>query len=162
MTTELELIRAVYRYHFKKLKSYLRTIWSLPVKERYRDRKSTYPSLVDIYLHILDDYRFWFITAYTGRSFEDFPLGARLSHAEAERATRDVDRLVNGFLKRLAPKDLDRKFFIQVDRRSITIRSMLLQMIEGDLQHKGELNALLWQMDVQPPAIDLARTRAIA
>jgi hypothetical protein len=29
-------------------------------------------------------------------------------------------------------------------------------MIEGDLQHKGELNALLWQLNVQPPAIDLA------
>jgi uncharacterized damage-inducible protein DinB len=162
MTTELELFRAVYRYHFKKLRSYLRTIWSLPVMERYRDRKSTYPSLVDIYLHILDDYRFWFIKAYTGSSFEDFPLGTRLSRAEAERATREADRLVNGFLKSLAPKDLDRKFFIQVDRRSITIRSMLLQMIEGDLQHKGELNALLWQMDVRPPAIDLARTLAIA
>ena len=162
MTTELELFRAVYRYHFKKLRSYLRTIWSLPVKERYRDRRSTFPSLVDLYLHILDDYRFWFITAYTGRSFEEFPLGTRLSRAEAERATRDVDRLVSSFLRRLVPKDLDRKFFIQVDRRSITIRSMLLQMIEGDLEHKGELNALLWQMDVQPPAIDLARTRAIA
>ncbi|HTS32787.1 MAG TPA: DinB family protein [Thermoplasmata archaeon] len=162
MTTELELFRAVYRYHFKKLRSYLRTIWSLPVKERYRDRRSTFPSLVDLYLHILDDYRFWFITAYTGRSFEEFPLGTRLSRAEAERATRDVDRLVSSFLRRLVPEDLDRKFFIQVDRRSITIRSMLLQMIEGDLEHKGELNALLWQMDVQPPAIDLARTRAIA
>jgi len=156
MTTELDLIRALYRYHFKKLRSYLQKIWSLPVKERYRDRGSTYPSLVDIYLHILDDYRFWFIQAYTGERFTDFPLGARLSRAQAERATRDVDRLVRSFLKKLVPKDLDRKFFVRVDRRSITIRSMLLQMIEGDLQHKGELNALFWQMDIQPPAIDLA------
>jgi uncharacterized damage-inducible protein DinB len=156
MTTELDLIRALYRYHFRKLRSYLQTIWSLPVKERYRDRGATFPSLVDMYLHILDDYRFWFIQAYTGKPFKDFPLGIRLSRAEAERATRDVDRLVSRFLKKLGPKDLDRKFYIEVDRRSITIRSMLLQMIEGDLQHKGELNALFWQMDMKPPAIDLA------
>jgi uncharacterized damage-inducible protein DinB len=156
MTTELDTIRALYRYHFKKLRSYLQKIWSLPVKERYRDRGATYPSLVDMYLHILDDYRFWFIQAYTGKPFKDFPLGIRLSRAEAERATRDVDRIVSNVLKKLAPKDLDRKFFIQVDRRSITIRSMLFQMIEGDLQHKGELNALLWQMDIPPPPIDLA------
>jgi uncharacterized damage-inducible protein DinB len=156
MTTELDVIRTLYRYHFKKLRSYLRKIWSLPVPERYRDRGATYPSLVDIYLHILDDYRFWFIQAYTGKSFQDFPLGIRLSRAEAERATRDVERLVSTFLKKLAPKDLDRKFFIRVDRRSITIRAMLLQMIEGDLQHKGELNALLWQMDIPPPAVDFA------
>ena len=158
MTTELQLIRDLYRYHFRKLRSYCRTIWSLPVKERYRDRGSTFPTLVDMYLHILDDYRFWFIQAYTGKSFQDFPLGIRLSRAEAERATRDVDRLVSGFLKKLRPGDLDHKFYIQVDKRWITVRSMLLQMVEGDLQHKGELNALLWQMDVKPPGIDLSLT----
>ena len=158
MTSELEVIRGLYRYHFRKLRSYCRTIWSLPVRERYRDRGSTFPSLVDIYLHILDDYRFWFIQAYTGKSFQDFPLGIRLTRAEAERATHDVERLVMNFLRKLASRDLNRKFFIRVDRRSITIRSMLLQMVEGDLQHKGELNALLWQMDVTPPGVDLARS----
>jgi len=156
VASDLDVIRTLYRYHFKKLRSYLQKIWSLPVKERYRDRGATYPSLADIYLHILDDYRFWFIRAYTGKPFKDYPLGIRLSRAEAERATRDVERLVNKFLRKLTPQDLDRKFFIAVDRRSISIRAMLLQMIEGDLQHKGELNALLWQMDVRPPAIDLA------
>ncbi len=158
MSTELQLLRGLYAYHFRKLRSYLRTIWSLPVAERYRDRGATYPSLVDLYLHILDDYRFWFIQAYAGRTFRDFPLGVRMGRKEAERATREVERLVMGFLQQLHPKDLDRRFYIQVDRRSITIRSMLLQMIEGDLQHKGELNALLWQMDVKPPPVDLSRT----
>ena len=158
MTTELELIRELYRYHFRRLRAYCRTIWDLPVKERYRDRGSTYPSLVDIYLHILDDYRFWFIQAYTGKSFQDFPLGIRLTRAEAERATRSVERLVMNFLKKLTSRDLDRKFYIRVDRRWITIRAMLLQMVQGDLQHKGELNALLWQMDVKPPGVNLAIT----
>jgi uncharacterized damage-inducible protein DinB len=158
MPTELDLIRAVYRYHFIQLRRYLRTVWALPVRERYRDRKATYPSLVDIYLHILDDYRFWFVQAYTGKSFQDFPLGTRLSRSEVERATREVERIVSRVLERLRPRDLDRKFYIQVDRRSITVRAMLLQMIQGDLQHKGELNALLWQLDVNPPRVDLFRT----
>ncbi len=158
MTTELEVIVELYRYHFRKLREYCRTIWSIPAKERYRDRGSTFPSLVDIYLHILDDYRFWFIQAYTGKRFQDFPLGIRMSRKQAERATRDVERLVLATLKRLRLEDLDRKFYIRVDRRSTTVRSMLLQMIEGDLQHKGELNSLLWQMDVKPPRVDLFRS----
>ncbi len=160
MKTELQLIREVYRYHFGKLREYCRTIWRLPEKERYRDRHATFPSLVDVYLHILDDYRFWFIQAYTGKTFQDFPLGIRLSRAEAERATRDVERLVTDVLEELRPAELDRKFYVRVDRRSMTVRSMLLQMIEGDLQHKGELNALLWQIDVKPPPVDLCRTSA--
>jgi uncharacterized damage-inducible protein DinB len=154
--SELETIRAVYRYNFRKLRVYLRMIWALPLRERYRDRKATFPSLVDIYLHILDDYRFWFIQAYTGATFQEFPLGVRLSRAEAERATREVESLVGSFLRKLKPEDLDRKFYIRVDRRSTTVRAMLLQMIAGDLEHKGELNTLLWQMDLEPPRIDLA------
>ncbi len=158
MTTELQTLRELYRYHFRRLRAYCRTIWDLPVKERYRDRRSTFPSLVDIYLHILDDYRFWFVQAYTGKTFQDFPLGIHLTRAQAERATRDVERLVMNVLSKLRSEDLRRKFYIRVDRRSITIRAMLLQMIQGDLQHKGELNALLWQMNVAPPRVDLHRT----
>lgn len=159
MTAELRTLRALYRYHFRELRAYCRIIWALPVKERYRDRDATYPSLVDIYLHILDDYRFWFIQAYSGNTFQDFPVGVRLSLREAERATREVERIVFGVLNELGPKDLDRKFYVRDDRRSISVRSMLLQMVEGDLQHKGELNALLWQMDVRPPEVGLVTSK---
>lgn len=159
MRSELDVLRGLYRYHFRELRKYCQRIWSLPVSERYRDRGSTYPSLVDMYLHILDDYRFWFIKAYTGHSFQDFPLGIHLTRAEAERATRQVELLVINFLQKLRPEDLDRRFYIKWDRKSITVRSMLLQMVEGDLQHKGELNALLWQMDIKPPPVELANSR---
>ena len=158
MATELQLLRELYRYHFRRLKAYCRVIWALPVRERYRDRGSTFPSLVDIYLHVLDDYRFWFLQAYTGQSFQDYPLGIRMSRAQAERATRDVERVVMNTINNLRPGDLDRKFYIRVDRKWTTTRSMLLQMVQGDLQHKGELNALLWQIGVTPPGVDLVRS----
>ena len=32
-------------------------------------------------------------------------------------------------------------------------RGMVLHMIEEELQHRGELNALLWQIDAAPPDI---------
>jgi uncharacterized damage-inducible protein DinB len=155
MATELDVVREIYDYNLRKLIEYHRKIWNLPVKERYRDRRATFPNLVDIYLHILDDYRFWFIQAYSGRKFKDFPLGIRIGRAKAQRATREVDRLVRNVLRNLRPKDLDRRILHPADQKLIPVRSMLLQMIEGDLQHKGELNALFWQMDLEPPAIDL-------
>ncbi|MDH2900538.1 MAG: hypothetical protein PXY39_06160, partial [archaeon] len=39
-------------------------------------------------------------------------------------------------------------------RKKILIRSvreMLYHLIEEELQHRGELNALLWQDDIAPP-----------
>lgn len=151
MKTELEALRDLYRHNARARRGYLRKIWSLPVKERYRDRGATFPSLVDIYLHILDDHRFWFIQGYRGENFQDYPLGTRMSRAEAERATREVERLTENLLKGLRAKDLERKILHPADRRRLPIRSMLLNLLQGELQHQGELNALLWQMDVEAP-----------
>ncbi len=151
MRNELQILRELYRHKARARRAYLRKIWSLPVKERYRDRGATFPSLVDIYLHILDDHRFWFIMGYRGQTFKDYPLGLRMSRAQAERATRDVERLTESVLEGLRPKDLGRKILHPVDKKLLPIRSMLLNLLQGELQHHGELNALLWQMDVEAP-----------
>jgi uncharacterized damage-inducible protein DinB len=154
MKTELELIRELYRYNSKGRQGYLRKIWRLPPKERYRDRGASFPSVVDIYMHILDAYRWWFIKVYSQTDFEEYPLGTRYTLAEARRETQKVDRLVGGFLRRLRPRDLSRMMTVPSrSRRRVSIRDMLVHMVEEELQHKGELNALLWQLDVDAPVL---------
>ena len=154
MKTELELIREMYHYNSKGRRGYLRRIWQLPPKERYRDRGASFPSLVDIYMHILDAYRWWFIKVYAKTDFEEYPLGTRYTLAQARRETEKVDRMLNSFLRRLRPKDLDRMVTIPTrTHERLTIRTMLVHMIEEELQHKGELNALLWQIDVDAPVL---------
>ena len=37
MATDIDLIRELYRYNSKSRQGYLRKIWQLPTKERYRD-----------------------------------------------------------------------------------------------------------------------------
>jgi uncharacterized damage-inducible protein DinB len=159
MTTELATIRDLYRHKGEARRLYLRRIWGLPVKERYKDRGATFPSLVDIYLHILDDHRFWFIQGYRRQRFQDYPLGIRMSRSEAERATRDVERLTEEVLEELRPQDLNRKIVPLGDQHPITIRGMLLQLNMGELQHQGELNALFWQMDKVAPFLGYRRWR---
>ena len=151
MRSELQLIRDLYRYNSRGRQKYLRKIWRLPPKERYRDRGASFPSPVDIYMHILDAYRYWFLKIYAQKSFEEYPLGTRYTLAEATRETRTVDRLVGDVLRKLKPEDLDRKILHPVDHEYLTIRTMLVHMIEEELQHKGELNALLWQINVDAP-----------
>lgn len=154
MKTELQLIREMYRYNSNGRQGYLRAIWRLPPRERYRERGASFPSLVDIYMHILDAYRYWFILVYAHGTFEEYPLGTRYTRAEAQRETRNVDRLVGNVLRSLRPKDLDRRITIPGRRNDrVTVRTMLVHMFEEELQHKGELNALLWQLDVDAPVV---------
>ncbi len=151
MLSELETIRDQYRHKAQARRLYLRKIWALPVTERYKDREATFPTFVDIYLHILDDHRFWFLQGYRRQRFDDYPLGVRMSRSQAERATFDVERLTEDVFGELRPSDLSRKILPLGDKHPITIRGMLLQLIMGELQHQGELNALFWQMDRVAP-----------
>ena len=60
--------------------------------------------------------------------------------------------MVKEFLDGLVEEDLD-KTFLQRDHK-VSVRAMLWHLVEEELQHRGELNALLWQIDADPPIFD--------
>jgi uncharacterized damage-inducible protein DinB len=150
---ELDLIRRLYNYNSRCRTKYLAAIWNLPPRQRYRDRGASFPSLVDIFMHVLDAYRWWFLRVYNGESEPEwYPLRKRYSRAEAARETRKVDRYVRRVVQALSPRDLDRTLTIPNRRREkIELRVLLVHMIEEELQHRGEMNALLWQAGRDPP-----------
>jgi uncharacterized damage-inducible protein DinB len=152
MRTELDTIRELYRYNSKVRKKYLEAIWRLPAKQRYRARGASYPALTDIFLHVLDAYRYWFRVVYAkDRKWDEYPIGQKLSRAEARAEERNTDRLVLGIVANLRERDLSRTYAMPGSRERISMRVLLLHMAEEELQHRGEMNALLWQADVEPP-----------
>jgi uncharacterized damage-inducible protein DinB len=106
-------------------------------------------------MHVLDAYRYWFLGVYGhGVPFDEYPLGKRYTRAEAVRETREVDRVVRSVLGTLTAKDLDRALPTPGDEREKTeVRVLLVHMIEEELQHRGEMNALLWQAGADPPVV---------
>jgi uncharacterized damage-inducible protein DinB len=155
MGGQVELIRSLYRYNSRVRQRYLNAIWRLPARERYRDRGASYPSLVDIYLHVLDAYRWWFLCVIGRQSSVDwYPLGQRYSLAEAKAQTRAVDREVGRVLREVRERDLERKLSLPRPRReTVSLRVILLHMAEEELQHRGEMNALLWQAGHDAPVV---------
>jgi uncharacterized damage-inducible protein DinB len=155
MPTELGLLRDLYRFNARVRRKYLVAIWKLPPRERYKSRGASFPSLVDIYLHVLDAYRLWFPVVYGGEPMPEwYPLGQRYTLSEARRETGKIDRYVQRVLRSLRPKDLDRRLSLPKawgDSKGIQLRVLLVHMIEEELQHRGEMNALLWQAGRDPP-----------
>ncbi len=163
MPSELDLIRRMYAYNSRARAKYLTAIWKLPPRARYRDRGASYPSIVDIFLHVMDAYRVWFDEVYAGGPPPDwYPLGQRFTVAEARREMRAIDRRVLGVVDSLRPEDLDRRFALPKRwhaNRPIVLRELLVHMIEEELQHRGEMNALLWQADRDSPVTGFDDTR---
>jgi uncharacterized damage-inducible protein DinB len=155
MTSELNLIRSLYAYNSRTRAKYLTAIWKLPPRARNRNRGASYPSLVDIFMHVLDAYRLWFDEVYgRGATPEWYPLGQRYTLAEARREMRAIDRRVLHALRSLGPRDLGRRLAVPKrwrTRKQIELRVLLVHMIEEELQHRGEMNALLWQAGRNPP-----------
>lgn len=157
LRTELGTIRRWYEYNSYVRKRYLNAIFhKIPARVRYRDSGASFPSIVQIFVHTLDAYRWWFIYVYEDRASEyERHRDKRRTRREVEAEEREVDSLVMGFVKRLSDRDLDRVLRYRLGRVVKTIRlgDMLHHMIDEELQHRGEINALFWQYDVNPPVV---------
>ncbi len=158
--SELSAIRAFYHWNAAVRRKYLEVILQLPPEARLQDRGASYPSLQEIYAHLLDGHRFWFDLVPHDRVADALKLELPARELTPERlrsATDEIDDLVNGYLAGLSEPDLSREIvthFPGADaptERRFPVGDVLWHMVEEELQHIGEINALLWQMDLEPP-----------
>jgi len=155
--SEIELLREWYRYNSFVRKKYLSSIFDrIPEQERYRDGGASFPSIVDIFMHTIDGYRIWFIYAYHDRlaEYQKRIRDRKYTRDEVEAEEQKVNSYVLGFINALTDADLTRSFVFKEGEeqfRRVRIRDMLWHMVEEELQHRGELNALFWQLGINPP-----------
>ena len=154
---ELVSLRNFFAYNAFVRKKYLAMMVKLPKKTLAKDRGASFPTILDIHTHILDVCRSWLHVYETG---EDLPELKGLSLSEVTKLEAEVDDYTDGFMRKLTAEDLNRSFRFKVgsgkEKRVLTLNlaDMLWHLIEEELQHRGELNALLWQDDIDPPVTD--------
>ena len=162
--SELDLIREWFAYNARARQGYLETFSKLPSAELARDRGASYPTLQNIFEHTLGAYYFWFSRLSKGN--DGLPLFGPMQDTsenpsldEIARFERELQAQVNLFLGGLVEGDLERTFPVPKEVASsyseptVSVRNVLWHLVEEELQHRGELNALLWQIDVDAPII---------
>ena len=156
--TELETVRRFYRLNSRMRRKYLRTLVALPREERLKDRGASFGSLQEIYVHVLDGLRWWFEFIPENRAEEASQYPAREMTPDQLAAVTDaVDRAVFQFLDKLVEDDLGAEIVLHYveDGKAVDMRlptsDLVWHMVEEELQHRGELNAILWQLGVEPP-----------
>ena len=149
---ELIAIKKWYRYNSFVRKKYIAAIEKLSPEEINRDRGASYPSLLDILTHTVGAYCYWFFTNY-GLKSPISPEEEINSIKDLKDAEGKVDSVVLGFVEGLKSEDLQNTFerSDRTNRWRLTLEQMLWHLVEEELQHRGELNALFWQMDKDPP-----------
>ena len=159
-TSELEAIRAWFAYSAEARRGYLETFSKLPVTELSRDRGASFPTLLDIFAHSQGALFFWMKDC---ARFEFPPQEPDASTppglADVRKDEKYVQAQIGRVMAELTEADLARTVHRRAGEGSthdcdIPVREVLWHLVEEELQHRGELNALLWQIDVEAPVFD--------
>ena len=155
---EVELTRAWIDWLVDTRRGYLDALLRMPRKERLLDRGASFPSMQDIFLHILDNNAWWFDSVVNGRQESHREITGSLSDAELRRQASRVARLGRRLARSLTPARLRRSFVVRGTQGDgtpfemrVNLRTIVWHLVEEELQHRGELNALFWQQDVDAP-----------
>lgn len=154
-SADLESIREWFAYNDYVRKKYLKLLEELPDDQLMKDRGASFPSILDIFAHIYFAYRLWFNEMYGGVPLDEGDSFGRKCTSLKE-LMEDAERMnpyILEFVSKLQPQDLGRWIERPRDGEafSFNVKNMLWHLTEEELQHRGELNALLWQMDIDPP-----------
>jgi uncharacterized damage-inducible protein DinB len=156
---EIALMRAWCDWNSRSRGEYLEALLRLPPEERRRDRGASWGSIQDIYLHVVEDYIWWFEKVPRGQ-FDGFEalVGLDLDEKELRRLAGRVDRLVSAVMDGLTARDLRRPLTARGTsgdgkpyQFTTCLADIVWHMLEEELQHRGEMNALFWQMGIDPP-----------
>jgi uncharacterized damage-inducible protein DinB len=159
----MEHVVELYRYNSHVRKKYLDAIERLPWEEVIEDRGASFGSVRNIFLHVLDVHRFWLRSVlrpilsgschFTEESFHNAEPDANPAAFHNAQDMRDyeksIDNMTMDVVLNLSQEDLARPFTI--DSANGTVETILMHLIEEELQHRGELNCLFWQAGHDPP-----------
>jgi uncharacterized damage-inducible protein DinB len=134
---------------------YLETLSNLSWEEVVKDQGASFPSLRDIYLHIVfvaDAYINYIVQGnpnYPGVNFSEYDSIGKIT-----KYLEQVESEANAYLSKVTPEELARN----IERKQkdgstfpVPVEDILLDLFQEETHHRGELIALLWQMDVTPP-----------
>lgn len=149
----------LYKYNSCVRKKYFDAIERLPWEEVVKNRGASFGSTRNVFLHVLDAYRRWFQAVIKGVPYQrDYTLTSTAENYKSvddlRRCEKEIDSLVTGIVKSLHAEDLTGVFEVEGrDRikRNITMEDILMHMIEEELQHRGEINCMFWQQNIDPP-----------
>jgi uncharacterized damage-inducible protein DinB len=149
-------VQELYQYSSRVRRSFAKKLAELPWEEVEKNKEASYYSLKNILLHMIDNEDWivnWVIhdrsAEYTRRKSAEYTeMQMVLSHLD------DVENRTRSYLETADEKELARRVkFVLSSGQSfdLSVEECLLQSFTEQLYHIGELIALLWQQNVEPP-----------
>jgi uncharacterized damage-inducible protein DinB len=157
--SEVTALREWAEYNIHAREGYLAVFEKLPTEELSRDRSASYPSLLQIQTRIRGAQWWWLKNASRPPGPAELTdISDPPSLEEVQRFEREVDAAVRTYFHEFPEADLDRKYPAPKPAgysKEIEITAgHAPPSARGGDRAPGGLNALLWQLNVEPPVLD--------
>jgi uncharacterized damage-inducible protein DinB len=129
---------------------------NIPWQEMLRNHDTAWLSLKDTLLHIIWVEDTWINYSIQGIEDPNRPFNYskyQTWNSIIEYNLRIVSK-VDEYLSNIILEDLDRKVWRTNNdgiRRTSRIKDVLIHVVTEELHHRGEIIAILWQMNIEPP-----------
>jgi uncharacterized damage-inducible protein DinB len=160
--SEVESLRKWFAYNARVRQGYFETLSKLSPKELSRDQGASFPTFFDILGHTLGGLSSWInrMSKIHNTFVSSYNPPEPMSLSDLRHFSEEAEKEVDDFYSHLTEDDLDQTYFVPKlppwwdEDYTASVRGTLYHLVEHELQHRGELNALLWQIDVDPPITD--------
>ncbi len=149
--------RRIYRYNRAVMDAYARKLERLPWAVVSKDRGATWHSMAGVFHHVVGVYDGWLCYVVQGKDVMEETAAKSWDSLASMREVRafhdavwdQVDVLIRG----LTDASLRRKVKAPWQPKACTLEDALMQVTLETAHHLGEIIAMLWQEDIQPPAM---------
>jgi uncharacterized damage-inducible protein DinB len=157
--------RELYQYSSTVRRAFLEKLASLSWEVVTKNREASYYSMKNIMLHMIDNEDM----VVSGQILKIKPLTTASNKSTVVQGARDwdeykdmqvirehldeVERKTKAYLEKADEKELARRvdFTVRSGTFDLSVEECLMQSFTEQLYHMGELIALLWQEDIEPP-----------
>jgi len=145
-------VSELLEYNAEVRRRYFTALAKLTWDEFVKNREASWHSIRNIFIHTLGAIDHWL----------DFLQGEKLSKkfddyktiGEVQEYMEHVEDRMSKYLNSTWSEGLMRKYRLANDAGQdveVTAEDILIHVFEEEVHHRGELIALLWQMDIEPP-----------
>ena len=156
-------IQELYAYSSKVRNRFAKKLADMPWEEVEKNREASFYSLKNILLHMIDNEDWivnWVIpgnsSSYVRRKSAEYTsMNMILDHLE------QVQRQTAAWLHGLSDQELSRRTRFTLssgETFDLSLEECIFQSFTEQLYHLGELIALLWQENIEPPPMQWFRT----
>jgi uncharacterized damage-inducible protein DinB len=147
-------IKELLAYNERLRHEYFETFAKLPWKELTKNREASFQSMKNILVHTLGAIDYWLDilqeqNLHARKDYDDYK-----SLEQVKAYMEQVEKRMHTYLRSLSPQKLKKTYALKDDRgktQAVTAEDILIHVFEEEVHHRGELNALLWQIGVDPP-----------